>query len=177
MRIMTQRKRRSGTLVPFLVVLAVLTGCQAGPTEVQDAQNIEEQHRDAEQGDAPAQALSDNSAEEQQQAEVAPPPAKPPSANPAVVSADTWTDGDWPLTIDGGVLTCTSGAVFITDQDGEMWPLNGKARSNHARFGANPATEPIWRVDQKLMDAFPDSGATFRVGIGPLIKRGLSLCD
>ena len=113
MRIMTQRKRRSGTLVPFLVVLAVLTGCQAGPTEVQDAQNIEEQNRDAEQGDAPAQALSDNSAEEQQQAEVAPPPAKPPSANPAVVSADTWTDGDWPLTIDGGFLLAHLGPCSL----------------------------------------------------------------
>ena len=159
------------------VVLAVLAGCQSGPTKIQDAQNIEEQRPDAEQGDPTAQTHSGDSAEEQQQAEVASPPAKPPSANPAVVSPDTWTDGDWPLTIDGGVLTCTSGAVFITDQDGEMWPLNGKARSHHVRFGAKPAVEPVWRVDQKLMDAFPDSGATFRVNIGPLVKRGLSLCD
>ena len=167
MRIMTHRKRRSGKLVPFLVVLAVLTGCQAGPTEVQDSQNVEESSKAAEQ------------------AEVTPTPAKPPPANPAVVSADTWTDGDWPLTIDGGFLTCTEfrrggyqlQAVFITDQDGEMWPLNGTAKSHHARFGAKPELTPIWRVDQKIMDAFPNSEATIRINIGPLIKRGLSLCD
>ena len=58
-----------------------------------------------------------------------------------------------------------------------MWPLNGTAKSHHARFGAKPAVEPIWRVNQKLMDAFPNSEATFRINIGPLIKRGLSLCD
>lgn len=122
---------------------------------------------------------------EQHQTEVASTPAKTPSSNPAVVNADTWTDGDWPLTIDGGLLTCTEfrrggqkqQAVFIADQDGEMWPLNGTAKSHHARFGAKPAVEPIWRVDQKLMDAFPNSETTFRIDIGPLIKRGLSLCD
>lgn len=122
---------------------------------------------------------------EQQQTEFASTPAKTPSSNPAVVNADTWTDGDWPLTIDGGLLTCTEfrrggqkqQAVFITDQDGEMWPLNGTAKSHHARFGAKQAAEPIWRVDQKLMDAFPNSEATLRIDIGSLIKRGLSFCD
>lgn len=122
---------------------------------------------------------------EQQQTEVASTPAKTPSSNPAVVNADTWADGDWPLTIDGGLLTCTEfrrggqkqQAVFLTDQDGEMWPLNGTAKSHHARFGAKAAVKPIWRVDQKLMDAFPNSEATFQINIGPLIKRGLLLCD
>ena len=113
--------------------------------------------------------LEKQKAEEQQKIEVASPPANSASANPAVVSADAWTDGDWPLTIAGGVLTCTTGAVFITDQDGEMWPLNGKARSYHARFGAKPELEPIWRVNRKL--------APMRIDMGPLIKRGLALCD
>jgi len=123
--------------------------------------------------------------QEAELAEVAPMPAKPPPSNPAVVTADTWTDGDWPLTIDGGVLTCTEfrrggyqrQAVFIADHDGEMWPLNGVAKSHHARFGAKPELTPIWRVDQKTMDAFPNSEVTIRISVGPLIKRGLSLCD
>ena len=158
-------------LAHFLVVLVVLTGCQSGPTEVQDTQNIEELRQGGE-------------AEEQQQAEVASTPATAPSLHTAIVSAATWTDGEWPLTIDGGFSLAQNlgggyqrQAVFITDQDGEMWPLNGVAKSHHARFGAKPELTPIWRVDQKIMDAFPNSEATIRISIDPLIKRGLSLCD
>ena len=166
MRVMTAGNTWRGKLVPFFLVLAVLAGCQPGPTEVQESQNIEPE-------------------EQKQQAEVSSTPVKTPSPNPAVVNADTWTDGDWPLTIDGGLLTCTEfrrgsyqrQAVFITDQDGEMWPLNGVAKSHHARFGAKPELTPIWRVDQKIMDAFPNSEVTIRISVGSLIKRGLSLCD
>ena len=165
-----------------LLIIGLLLAPKPTPEEL-ERRKAEEQQQ-AEVASTPAKPAS-RKAEEQQQTEVSSTPAKPASANPAVVSADTWTGGDWPLTIDGGVLTCTEfgrqsyrlQAVFITDQDGEMWPLNGTAKSHHARFGAKPETEPIWRVDQKLMDAFPDSETTFRINIGPLIKRGLSLCD
>ena len=48
MGIITDRNTRTGKWVLFLVVLAVLAGCQSGP-------NIEESRREAEQGDARAQ--------------------------------------------------------------------------------------------------------------------------
>ena len=182
MRIMTNYTTRSGKLVPFLVVLAVLTGCQSGPTEVQDTQNIEEQRRDAKQEEATAQALSGGEGEEQQQAEVASTPATAPSSHTAVVSAATWTDGEWPLTIEEGTLSCQgAGAVFITDRKGRVWPVNGMASAWRDRFDAQPDLEPIWREDEKLMETFPEalrnSDLTLRIDIGPLIKRGLSLCD
>ena len=127
-KIMTTENAWRGKLGPFFLVVAVLTGCQPRPAEVQEAQNIE------------------------------------------VVNAETWTNGDWPLTIDGGLLTCIelervfghrTRAVFIKDQDGEMWPINGTAKDLAARFGAKPELEPIWRDG---------------IGIGLLIERGLSLC-
>ena len=87
MEIMVNYTTRGGGLSLFLVALAVLTGCQPGPTKVQEAQNIEGPRQNVEQADT---------------AEITSPPANLAAANPAVVSADTWTDGDWPLTIDGG---------------------------------------------------------------------------
>ena len=96
----------------------------------------------------------------------APPPPRP--RNPAVVTADTWTDGTWPLTVDGGVLACVGDAAFITTDDGRMWPLNGMARQVHANFGAEPATEPIWRENPRIPGT--------RVNIGPLIARARALC-
>ena len=94
--------------------------------------------------------------------------------NPAVVSADTWTDGEWPLTVDGGMLTCTTirdvglPAAFVS-ADGKMWPLNGVASSHHERWAAEPSIDPIWRPDPR----FPDEA---RVPIGGLLQRALSLC-
>ena len=65
MGIMTNRSTHIGIgLLLFLVALAVLTGCQPGPTKVQEAQNIEEPRQNAEQADT---------------AEVTSPPAKPGS--------------------------------------------------------------------------------------------------
>ena len=58
------------------------------------------------------------------------------AGNPDVVSAEDWDDGEWPLTIDGGILTCVRvpvvgrpEAVLIYDHDGKAWPVNGMTRS------------------------------------------------
>lgn len=89
--------------------------------------------------------------------------------NPAVVSADTWTDGPWPLTVTGGVLSCVSGeAVFLTTRDGRMWPLNGLAQQLGSRYGAEPAINPIWREDPDLPG--------LRINIGTLIARARRVC-
>ena len=91
-----------------------------------------------------------------------------PRQHPNVVNADTWTDGRWPLTISGGLLSCVGEAVFITDGDGRMWPLNGNAREAAGSFGAEPAIDPIWRPNPDIPGA--------RVNIGPLIQHALTLC-
>ena len=153
----------------LLLVIGGMLAPKPGSEELERRKAKEQQQAEVVSTTPTPEESETREAEEQQQAEAVSTRPTTPSSNPAVVSPDTWTDGDWPLTIDGGVLTCTTGAVFITDQDGEMWPLNGKARSHHARFGAKPGLEPIWRVNQKL--------APMRIDIGPLIKRGLALCD
>ena len=92
-----------------------------------------------------------------------------PTGDPAVVTADTWSDGPWPLTVGGGVLECVDEAVFIATDDGRKWPLNGLARTVHAQFGAEPATEPIWRENPELPGT--------RINIGPLIAHARRLCS
>lgn len=92
-------------------------------------------------------------------------------ANPAVVNAAAWSDGDWPLTIDGGVLSCmpqSFDAVFLTDDSGRMWPLNGSAMSHGSRWGAEPTLDPIWRANPALPGT--------RISISPLADRARSLC-
>ena len=69
MRIMTNCTTRGRKLILSLVVLAVLAGCQSGPTKIQDAQNIEESRPEADQADT---------------AEVASTPSKRPPANPSL---------------------------------------------------------------------------------------------
>lgn len=93
---------------------------------------------------------------------------------PDTAHREAWS-GTWPLTIDGGMLTCTNvlraggqPAVYLTTRNGDMWPLNGVAKAHHSSFGAKPDITPIWRDN-------PDLPGT-KVNIGPLVQKGLRLC-
>lgn len=80
------------------------------------------------------------------------------------VSASDFGD-EWPLTVDSGTLRCEppSAVVFETD-DGREYAVNGMAATN-----GYDEIEPIWAEDP--------SGNAPRMNIGPLIDRGLELCD
>ena len=96
----------------------------------------------------------------------------PVQRHPASVSRDSWTAGAWPLAIERGLLTCTAildnPALYITDGDGRMWPLNGIASSNAARFGAESDLGPIW-LDN------PDIPGT-KVFLTEMINHASTLC-
>ena len=70
----------------------------------------------------------------------------------------------WPLTVDSGTLRCEgAGAVVFVAPDGTEYGVNGMA-SKYADI------DPIWVA--------PDpSLPNLRKSIGPLIERGLALCD
>ena len=85
----------------------------------------------------------------------------------AEVSRDTWTEGEWPLTVEKGRLDCYDSkgqpsAVFI-DEESRTWALNGVARMH----GYGEEIEPIWK-------ARPLTGG--RVNLGGLTAKALELC-
>ena len=83
------------------------------------------------------------------------------------ISADTWTDGPWPLTVPAGRLLCEPGrAAIVVTPDGRRFQLNGTASAE--RYRTRPLEE-IWQVN-------PDIPGT-RVNIGPMIARALRLCE
>jgi Protein of unknown function (DUF2511) len=71
--------------------------------------------------------------------------------------------GDWPLTVESGVLACESAGAVTFTANGTTYAVNGIAESQDA--GAD--IDPIWT----------DTGAGLKKNIGPLIDRGLELCD
>ena len=62
-------------------------------------------------------------------------------------------------------------AIFIADENGTIWPLNGTARSHGVQWGAQPSIDPIWRADR----ADPQIPGA-RINIGPLTTRALAIC-
>jgi Protein of unknown function (DUF2511) len=66
---------------------------------------------------------------------------------------------DWPLTVDSGTLVCEGAGSVTFTVNGTTYAVNGLAE------GAD--IDPIWA----------DSGDGLKKNIGPLIDRGLSLCD
>lgn len=98
-------------------------------------------------------------------------PAPEQRQHPAAVSRDSWS-GAWPLAIDGGLLTCTvildNPALYITDGDGRMWPINGIASSNASRFGAEPDLAPIWLDNPEIPGT--------KVPLTELINHASTLC-
>ena len=71
---------------------------------------------------------------------------------------------DWPLTVDSGTLQCEgAGAVTFTTEDGTTYAVNGLA-SGMDRW---PEIDSIWA----------DAPGGLKKNIGPLIQRGLALCE
>lgn len=92
----------------------------------------------------------------------------------------------WPLIVSNGTLKCTkSSVIFVTDSNKE-YAVNGFAKSR----GYLDIT-PIWKDDLSIYDIAdeirkPDEtveevvknlGGPLKVNIGPLLRKGLSLCD
>ena len=120
-----------------------------------------------------------------------------PQQSPLIVSEDTW-EGDWPLTVPAGVLTCISmpparAVYLIALEDGRGWPLNGAAHSHASRWGMEPSLDPVWRENVEMREMMratvpphPDSLAAFerewsanpmRISVSDLIQAGLGECD
>jgi hypothetical protein len=101
----------------------------------------------------------------------APPPKPAPEPEPAKPPGEVTRaeyGEDWPLTVARGILSCHStggGAVVFTAPDGTVYWVNGHGSTVP---GAKDI-EPIWR----------DSPEPYipKVSIGPLIDRGLELCE
>lgn len=84
-----------------------------------------------------------------------------------LVERQTWSDGQWPFTVDTATLFCTkaaSGERVTVVAGGEMYALNGTAKS--AKLW--PPFDPIWLDNPNI--------AGVKVNIGPMIDRGLALC-
>lgn len=95
------------------------------------------------------------------------------SSEPGFVSRDDF-GSDWPLTVDQGTLDCTEGpqvggagldAVTFTAPGGTTYAVNGAAKT----VTNYPEIDPIWASDP--------SGTSPKMGIGPLIDKGLELCN
>ena len=65
----------------------------------------------------------------------------------SAVSSTTWTDGQWPFTVDRGELTCIGPSddpgVFLVTDNGEMFALNPAAIRMADRVGAMADVDPI----------------------------------
>ncbi len=95
------------------------------------------------------------------------------SERSSAVSAATWTDGQWPFTVEKGELTCIGPAddpgVFIVIDKGEMFALNPAAIRIADQVGAIADIDPIWRWrDPELPNT--------KANVSPMILYALELC-
>lgn len=80
---------------------------------------------------------------------------------------------DWPLTVDAGVLTCeplpgNAKLQLVTfTTNGKTYALNGIAKG-HVKSRGWGEIGPIWKENASVPGT--------KMGIGPLITRGISLC-
>lgn len=72
---------------------------------------------------------------------------------------------DWPLTVEEGNLRCEPPSrVVFTDPSGHEWGVNGMAVTHGYR-----EIDPIWADNPEIPG--------LKKSIGPLIDRGLALCE
>lgn len=90
-------------------------------------------------------------------------PQKPRSQY--VSREDFESDGKtWPLKTEGGSVMCFTPrlAIFVDENDGKAWGLNGPA------FSRYPAIDPLWSEDPNVPGA--------KRNISDLLKEALRLC-
>jgi hypothetical protein len=77
-------------------------------------------------------------------------------------------EGQWPFTVDSGVVRCTQVESVIFIHDRKSYALNGLARSD----GIYKDVREIWADN-------PAEGAQAgqKIDLSPVIRLGLSLCD
>lgn len=81
--------------------------------------------------------------------------------------------GDWPLTIDSGLLNCELSSVSPNLQlvtftsNGKTYALNSTARGQSKNRGWLEVNQ-VWKENTSIPST--------KVSIGPLIDRGLALC-
>lgn len=98
-------------------------------------------------------------------------PAKEQAApDPGALAVSDFPKGEWPLTVSKGVVRCEgsdgSGSVIFRAPDGMDYAVNGTAMTVKQDL---PNIEAIWKKD-------PDVPGT-RINIGPVIDKGLELCE
>ena len=95
-----------------------------------------------------------------------------PTPRSSAVSAETWTDGPWPFTIERGELTCIGPAddpsVFVVTEKGEMYALNPAAIRTAHEVDARPDLDLLWREH-------PDMPGV-KVNVSPMILYAMTLC-
>lgn len=75
----------------------------------------------------------------------------------------------WPFTLDELQLFCLQGAVIVSNVDtGDSYPINGVASGRADTLRLFPL-EQIWRDNPEI--------AGTKVSVGPLIERGLTMCE
>lgn len=80
------------------------------------------------------------------------------------ISKDTY-EGDWPFTVDFGMLACRRGSVVVfRTVDREVYALNGLAEAQ-----GHSELRPIWKDNPNIPG--------LKISIGELISDGLKLCD
>jgi hypothetical protein len=72
---------------------------------------------------------------------------------------------DWPLTVEAGVVRCEGAGAVTFTTGGTTYAVNGLARG----MGTYPDVHAIWADD-------PDFEGLKKY-IGPIIDRGLALCN
>lgn len=86
------------------------------------------------------------------------------SSNAALMSRDQ-LGSDWPLTVDEGAVRCEGAGEVYFEATGQTYAVNGTAMG----MSDLPDIDAIWADD-------PETPG-LKINIGPIIDRGLKLCD
>ena len=74
---------------------------------------------------------------------------------------------EWPLTVDQGIVRCEGAGEVYFETGGTAYLVNGTAQG----ASDGPEIDPIWADDTSVQ------GFKAKINVGPIIDRGLELCE